>query len=147
MRGEPFRVTALWSKEVNDLLTSYHRQLVVLHHFLSENLFNKRQFTMKSANTMMESLGQVQVNQLYTLFNVEKDLQFQHASLDISKFDVEYCFGMSTMTVIDSNLDNEKYFQLSFVEFLEFLARISIKTKLVVHNKPEKKKVSIESEA
>ena len=34
------------------------------------------------------------------------------------------------MTVIDDNFEDKLYFQLKFVEFLEFLARLSLSIKL-----------------
>ena len=39
---------------------------------------------------------------------------------------VQYSYGMSKMTVIDDNFQDKLYFRLVFVEFLEFLARLSL---------------------
>ena len=44
---------------------------------------------------------------------------------------MKYCFGMSKMTVVDDNLGDKLYFKLVFVEFLEFLARLSLMIRLV----------------
>ena len=46
-------------------------------------------------------------------------------NLGMSEKEVTHCYGMSKMTVYNEITQFEKYDQLKFVEFLEFIARLA----------------------
>lgn len=58
----------------------------------------------------------------------------------LSDEDLNYCFGMSKMTVIDELTHAKKYFKLKYVEFLEFIARLASVAKLKLGNKTQSNK-------
>ena len=61
MRGEPFRCMSLWSSTVNQTLASYHSQLALIHHILSETALEKRHFTIDSAHDLREKVVEVPI--------------------------------------------------------------------------------------
>jgi hypothetical protein len=55
----------------------------------------------------------------------------------IAEEDIQYCFGLSKMTVVDDNEGESKYFKLKFVEMFECLARLACLGKLEEIRKEE----------
>jgi hypothetical protein len=43
----------------------------------------------------------------------------------ISDEDIQYCFALSKMTIIDDNMQETHYFKLKFVEMFECIARLA----------------------
>ena len=70
--------------------------------------------------------------------NINGDKERTH-QLIISDLDVQYCFALSKMTVVDDNLQEKSYFKLKFVEFFEFLTRVSYMARILEHNTEDDK--------
>lgn len=49
----------------------------------------------------------------------------QDAPLSLSEKEISFCYGYSHMTIVNEERSWKKYLALDFVEFLEFLGRLS----------------------
>ena len=113
--------------------------LVELHYKFSEQRLNRRIFSLKSAEQLVAVITGINLKEFCQ--RLQTSDQTGKFTLKVDDMDVQYSYGMSKMTVIDDNFGDKLYFRLDFVEFLEFLARLSLQIKLVeiIDPKEEKK--------
>ena len=131
MRSNIFRNRALWTPKQNQLYTENLDFLATTHYNLSEPKLTKRIFSIQSAEQLAQGILEVDLKALAAKLKDRRQSVISGDSgpkftLKLDHRAVRYSYGMSKMTVIDDNFQDKLYFRLVFLEFLEFLARLSL---------------------
>ena len=98
---DKFRETEIWTLDVNDILQT--------------NLINLK----KLYNTTASRIKEKYFNLRQAINLIQED-----SHIKLLERDIIACFSYSKMTVLDDD-DRQSYIKLGFVEFLDFLCRIS----------------------
>jgi hypothetical protein len=141
MRVSLFRTSQLWTAEVNEQLAPRNEALARLFHGLLESVRSKKVFSINSARKLSDRLQKQVLSDDALLVGLNGQPVYAQSCSDhplggywynlvIAESEVNYCFGMSKMTVIDEITQAKQYHELKFIEFLEFLARLASLAKL-----------------
>lgn len=98
----PWREENLWTLDVDDLYKTNLTAMKKLYQFF---------FKIKKTTTYH--------------FEDATEMFCHHVQLDLLPEQISNCWGLSKMTIYNDIKQREQYFKASFVEFLEFFARMA----------------------
>ena len=136
---------AFFKYKINGLTNTTYEGLKILVNDVIDRKFDTQLY--KWMGWRLQNLWQLDVNDLYKnnlpamqllyrIFNFQKkrrifhmddaiDLLITNADLALLPESISQCWGMSKMTVLNDVKDRRQYNTMTFVEFLEFFARIA----------------------